>query len=76
MLLCRSEKLTELFHCLLKKKTIPQEFKDAPTIHMRKRKGNPHVCDKHGGVSLLKIARKVLTKTNKSPELTSCKGWT
>ena len=35
-----AEKLTELFHCMWRKEAIPQEFKDASTIHIYKRKGN------------------------------------
>ena len=36
-----AEKLTELFHIMWRKETIPQEFKDATIIHLIKRKGNP-----------------------------------
>ena len=36
-----AQKLTELFHCMWRKETIPQEFKDASIIHVYKRKGNP-----------------------------------
>ena len=42
-----AEKLTELFHCIWRKETIPQKFKDASIIHLYKRKGNPQVCDNH-----------------------------
>ena len=38
-----AENLTELFHCMWRKEAIPQEFKDAPIIHLFKRKGNPQV---------------------------------
>ena len=57
-----AEKLTELFHCMWRKEAIPQEFKDAPIIHLYKRKGNPQVCDNHRGISLLSIAGKILAK--------------
>ena len=57
-----AEKLTELFHCMWRKKAIPQEFKDASIIHLYKRKGNPQVCDNHRGISLLSIAGKILAK--------------
>ena len=57
-----AEKLTELFHCMLRKETIPQEFKDVSIIHIYTRKGNPQVCDNHRGISLLCIAVKILTK--------------
>ena len=57
-----AEKLTELFHCMWRKKAIPQEFKDASIIHLYKRKGNPQVCDNHSGISLLSIAGKILAK--------------
>ena len=54
--------LTELFYCILRKESISQEFKDAYIIHLYKRKGNPHVCDNHKGISLLSIAGKILAK--------------
>ena len=57
-----AEKLTELFHCMWRKEAISQEFKDAPIIHLYKRKGNPQVCDNHRGISLLCIAGKILAK--------------
>ena len=47
-----AEKLTELFQCMWRKEAIPQDFKDAPIIHIYKRKGNPQVCDNHRGISL------------------------
>ena len=57
-----AEKLTELFHIMWRKEAIPQEFKDATIIHLFKRKGNHQVCDNHRGISLLSIARKILTR--------------
>ena len=57
-----AEKLTELFHCMLRKKAIPQEFKDASINHLYKVKGNPQVCDNLRGISLLCIAGKMLAK--------------
>ena len=42
-----TKKLTYLFHCMWRKETIPQEFKDASMINLYKRKGNPQVCDNH-----------------------------
>ena len=42
-----AEKLTELFHIMWRKEAIPQEFMDATSIHLFKRKGNPQVCDNH-----------------------------
>ena len=57
-----SEKITELFHCMWRKEAIPQEYKDAPIIHLYKRKGNPQVCENQRGISLLSIARKILAK--------------
>ena len=45
-----------------RKEAIPQEFKDATVIHVFKRKGNPQVCDNHGGISLLSIAGKILAR--------------
>ena len=47
-----AEKLTELFHIMWRKETIPKEFEDATIIRLFKRKGNPQVCDNHRGTSL------------------------
>ena len=56
-----AEKLTELFHCMWRRKeAIRQEFKDSSIIHLYKRKGNPHVCDNQRDISLLCIAGKIL----------------
>ena len=59
-----SEKITELIHCMWRKEAIPQEYKDAPIIHlyMYKRKGNPQVFENQRGISLLSIAGKILVK--------------
>ena len=57
-----AKKITELFHIMWRKEAIPQEFKDASIIHLFKRKGNPHLCDNHRGISLLSIAGKVLAR--------------
>ena len=46
----------------VEKEAIPQEFKDATIIHLVKRKGNPQVCDKHRGISLLSFAGKILAR--------------
>ena len=55
-------KLTELFHIMWRKETIPQEFKDATIIHLFKRKRNPQVCNNHRGISLLSVAGKILAR--------------
>ena len=57
-----AKKMTELFHIMWRKEAIPQEFKDAPLVHLFKRKGNPQLCDNHRGVSLLSIAGMVLAR--------------
>ena len=57
-----SENITELIHCMWRKKAIPQECKDAPIIHQYKRKGNPQVFGNQRGISLLSIAGKILAK--------------
>ena len=57
-----AKKLTELFHIMWRKEAIPQEFKDATIIHLFKRKGNPHICDNHRGISLLSVAGKILAR--------------
>ena len=46
-----SEKITELFHCMWRKEAIPQEYNDAPIIHLYKRKGNPQVFENKRGIS-------------------------
>ena len=57
-LLPMAEKLKELFQYVSRKEAIPQEFKNASIIHLRKRKVNPQVCDNHKRISLLSIAKK------------------
>ena len=57
-----SEKITELIHCMWRKEAIPQEYKDAPIIHLYKRQGNPQVFENQRGISLLSIAGKILAK--------------
>ena len=57
-----AKKMTELFHIMWRKEDTPQEFKDASIIHLFKRKGNPHLCDSHRGISLLSVAGKVLAR--------------
>ena len=57
-----AETLTELFHIMWRKETIPQAFKAATIIHLFKRKGNPQVCDNHRGISILSIAGKILAR--------------
>ena len=42
-----TEKLTELFQCMWRKRAISQEFKDASIIHQYKRKGKPQVGENH-----------------------------
>jgi len=39
---------------------VPQDFKDALTVYIYKRKGDQAVCDNHRGISLLSVAGKVL----------------
>ena len=57
-----SEKITESIHCMWRKEAIPQEYKDAPIIHLYKRKGNLQVFENQRGISLLSIAGKILAK--------------
>ena len=52
--LAMAEKMTELFHCMWRK--------EAPIIHLYKRKGNPQVCDNHKGMPLFAIAGKIPAK--------------
>ena len=46
-----AEKLTELFHCMCRKKAIHQEFKDAFIFHLYNRIGNHQVCNNRRGLS-------------------------
>ena len=60
-----TEKLSDLFNCMWRKKAIPQEFKDVSTIDLYKlyrQKGNAQVCDNLRGISLLSIAGKIRPK--------------
>ena len=59
-----AEKLKELFQCMWRKKTKPQDFKDASIIHLYKRKGNPQVCDNHRGI----LAKILLNRLNAHPD--------
>lgn len=43
-------------------KDIPDQFKDAVIVTIYKHKGDSCDCDNHGGISLLAIASKILTK--------------
>ena len=52
---------------MCRKEAIPQDFKDASIIHQYKRKGNPQVCEKHRGISLLSTAGKILAKSLLNP---------
>nr|VZI44696.1 unnamed protein product [Spirometra erinaceieuropaei] len=54
--------LTALFQEMWRQGEVPQDFKDAPIVHLYKRKGNRQVCDNHRGISLLNIARKILAR--------------
>ena len=42
---------------------MPQEFKDAPAVHLYKTKGDRTSCDNHRRISFLSVAGKVLTRT-------------
>ena len=57
-----AEKTDRVVSMHVEKEAIPQDFKDASIIHLNKRKGNPHVCDNHRGISLLSNAGKILAK--------------
>nr|VZI38066.1 unnamed protein product [Spirometra erinaceieuropaei] len=51
--------LTALFQEMWRSGEVPQDFKDATSVHLFKGKGNRQVCDNHPGVSLLNIAGKI-----------------
>ncbi|BHF59278.1 hypothetical protein SprV_0100223500 [Sparganum proliferum] len=54
--------LTALFQEMWRQEVL-QDFKEATTMHLYKRKGNCQLCDNHRGISLLKIARKLFAHT-------------
>nr|VZI39374.1 unnamed protein product [Spirometra erinaceieuropaei] len=54
--------LTALFQEMWRQGEVPQDFKDATTVHLYKRKGNRQVCDNHRGISLLNIAGKIFAR--------------
>ncbi|BHF70089.1 hypothetical protein SprV_0301313900 [Sparganum proliferum] len=41
---------------------LPQDFKDAPIVHLYKRRGNRQICDNHRGLSLLNTAEKIFAR--------------
>nr|VZI43361.1 unnamed protein product [Spirometra erinaceieuropaei] len=53
------ENLTALFQDMRRQGEVPQDFKDATTIHLYKRIGSRQLCDNHRGIFLLKIAGKI-----------------
>ena len=66
-----AEKLTELFQCMWRKEAIPQDFKDAPIIHLYKRKRNPQVCDNYRGISLINCWKNIGKNSIESSECAS-----
>ena len=56
------EALLDLFNRCLLSGTVPQDFRDALTVTIYKRKGDRAECGNHRGISLLAIAGKVLAK--------------
>ena len=56
------QKLVDIFQSIWQQGTVLQDFKDALTIHLYKRKGNHQQCDNHHGISLLSITGKVLAR--------------
>nr|VZI25723.1 unnamed protein product [Spirometra erinaceieuropaei] len=54
--------LTALFQEMWRQGEVPQDFKDAATVHLYKRKGNRQVCDNHRGISLLDIVGAVFVR--------------
>ncbi|VDL91162.1 unnamed protein product [Schistocephalus solidus] len=51
--------LTALFQAMLCQGQVPQDLKNNTIVHHYKWKWNHQLCDNHGGISLLKIARKI-----------------
>ncbi|BHF58650.1 hypothetical protein SprV_0100160400 [Sparganum proliferum] len=41
---------------------VPQDFKDATIVHLRKRKGNRLLCENHQGIFMLNIAGKIFVR--------------
>ncbi|VDL88780.1 unnamed protein product [Schistocephalus solidus] len=51
--------LTTLFQEMWRQGQVPQDFKDATSVHLYKRKGDRQLCDNYRGISLLNIAGKI-----------------
>nr|VZH91290.1 unnamed protein product [Spirometra erinaceieuropaei] len=54
--------LTAFFQEMWCQAEVPQDFKDVTIVHLYKQKGNRKVCDNHRGISLFKIAWKILPR--------------
>ena len=54
--------LLSLYNTCWQRQTLPQDFKDALTVTIYKRKGDRMDCDNHHGISLLSITGKVLAR--------------
>ncbi|BHF61154.1 hypothetical protein SprV_0100412600 [Sparganum proliferum] len=54
--------LTALFQEMWRQGEVLQDFKDATTMHLYKRKGNRQLCDNHRGIPLLNIAGKIFAR--------------
>ncbi|BHF64176.1 hypothetical protein SprV_0200717500 [Sparganum proliferum] len=51
--------LTALLQEMWRQGEVPQDFKDATTVHLYKRKRNHQLCDSHQGISLLSTVGKI-----------------
>ena len=72
-----TEKSSELFYCMWRKETIPQEFKDVAIILPYIRKGYAEVCDSQRGISLLYclLPERYWPNPPESPAWISWSGW-
>ncbi|VDM04505.1 unnamed protein product [Schistocephalus solidus] len=51
--------LSTLFLEMWRQGQVPQDFEEAAIVYLHKQKVNRQLCDKHRGISLLKIAGKI-----------------
>ena len=63
-----ADKLTELSHCMLRKETIPKQFKDTSIIHQYKRKDSVTTIEAFPAYQLLE---RYCQKSVEPPECSS-----
>ncbi|BHF58315.1 hypothetical protein SprV_0100126700 [Sparganum proliferum] len=54
--------LTALVQEMWRQGEVPQDFKDATTVHLYKQEDDRQLCDSYRGISLLKIVGKIFAR--------------